>query len=199
MTLRRLLAPLHGERPTPTQIYLIHVPAAGIAAGVAAGVAGWLPGGAGTGGADVTGAAATGLQIAAAFLLFWHLAAGFIAHMTRSVNDYYRDRPRGRVFVPALHLTHIILVALLFDAGNLYLFFSAVFPVAGALVLNTMYADDNQKPGAAVLVLVGLGVYAFVLPPPALIPWFGPLLLLKLLLGYAPDHYPPNDTRRWWA
>jgi hypothetical protein len=188
VSLRRILGPLHGERPSATQLYLIHVPAVGIGLGIAAVAAA----GAGAGPAGIARAALL-------LLLFWHLAAGFVAHTTRSVNEYYRKRPRLRAAVAPVHLLHVAVVGLFFDADGLYLFFTAAFSVAAAMVLNTMYGDDNQTPAAAVLLVVGFAAHTFLLTPPSGLAWFGYLLLLKLLVGYAPDHYPPRDDRMWWA
>lgn len=186
VSLRRLLGPLHGERPSSTQLYLIHGPAAGIGIAVATLVAA----------VGQPGSVARALVI---FLLFWHIAAGFVAHTTRSLNEYYRRRPRLRAAVGPVHLIHVAIVALVFEADGIYLFFTAAFTVAAALVLNAMYEDDNQKAAAAVLLVVGFAVHTFLLSPPPELPWFGYLLLLKLLAGYAPDHYPPRDDRMWWA
>lgn len=186
VSLRRILGPLHGERPSATQLYLIHVPAFGVAIGVAAPTA-------------LGGEPASIARSLVILLLFWHLAAGFVAHTTRSVNDYYRRRPRLRAAVGPLHLVHVALVALVFEADGVYLFFTAAFSVGAAMILNAIYSDDNQKPATAVLLVVGFAAHTFFLSPPPELPWFGYLLLLKLLAGYAPDHYPPRDERMWWA
>jgi hypothetical protein len=186
VSLRRILGPLHGERPSATQLYLIHVPAIGVASVVAAPTA-------------FAGDPASIARSLVILLLFWHLAAGFIAHTTRSVNDYYRRRPRLRAAVGPVHLVHVALVTLVFEAAGVYLFFTAAFSVGAAMILNAIYGDDNQKPAAAVLLVVGFAAHTFLLSPPAELPWFGYLLLLKLLAGYAPDHYPPRDERMWWA
>ncbi|NBF38965.1 MAG: hypothetical protein GVY14_00975 [Spirochaetes bacterium] len=186
VSLRRLLGPLHGERPSSTQLYLIHVPALGIGLAIAG------PTALGGNAAGI----ARGLLI---LLLFWHLAAGFIAHTTRSLNEYYRRRPRLRAAVGPIHLLHVTLVALVFETDGMYVFFTAAFSVAAAMILNAIYGDDNQKPAAAVVLGVGFAAHAFLLSPPPELPWFGYLLLLKLLAGYAPDHYPPRDDRMWWT
>jgi hypothetical protein len=104
-----------------------------------------------------------------------------------------------RAAVAPLHLVHVGLVAVFFEAGGWYLLATGGFAVAAGVVLNEMYADDNQKPAAAVMLVMGFAAQVFLVTPPASLPWFGYMLLLKLIVGFALDHYPPRDQRVWWS
>jgi hypothetical protein len=173
----------YGTRPDVGGMIFIHL--AGIVTGFAA--LQMLPAG------DPSGLAGRVLV----FLLGLDLGGGVIANGTRSTNDWYATRPLRLSYAFLLaHMVQPVLMALAASlpwstAAFLYLYQL----VAGSTVLGAR-GRDEQRPIAAVFLVVGLLVYfAVFLPPPGLI-WFGVLYLLKLVMMFSVDHYAGLGSRR---
>jgi hypothetical protein len=128
-------------------------------------------------------------KIVPLFLLIFDIMAGFIANLTFSTNNFYRDRPKNRLVFIILHIQPLIF-SFLMNGYLLACFVIWVHTLVSALLVNRMQKYPAQKPLAGGLVAIGLLV--LLLNSAAL-----PLLLifslaffqLKVIYSFAVDHH----------
>jgi hypothetical protein len=128
------------------------------------------------------------------FLFIFYILAGFIANLTRSTNNYYRERPRLRLIFIAIHIQPLIF-ALLTGGSALVCAAVWVYTILSAYGVNALAKHPAQKPAAAALVLLGLtGLLlaskdlAFLLTSALC------FYQLKLIYSFAVDHYTPAPS-----
>lgn len=125
---------------------------------------------------------------AGALLLVLDIAAGCAANFTHSTNDYYAARPRHRWVFIGLHF-HLVGVALLL--GDELAFASAIwaYTIAGAALLNLMKSNPLQTFAGGLLLAIGLVGMPYVMESSVLMRVVSTLFMLKVLFGFAVDHY----------
>lgn len=166
-----LLRALHGEESTPAELFMTYA-AALITAAIIVTRAAARP------------AAVTWWEITIVALLGADIAAGAVATFTPGTDRFYSARPRLRIVFILLHALHPLV--LFFIIGGPVEVWAAIpgYAIVSALVVNVLTPRLQQMVAPA---LVALGIVIcfswLVIAPPAL--WFGPLFLVKLVLGFA--------------
>lgn len=130
------------------------------------------------------------LHLLAAVLMF-DILGGVIANATASARRWYHRPGQGarhHLGFIALHGLHLALVAALYRGGDWSWFamaYAAVLCGATAVVALPAYL---KRPMALLLVSAVVIADTFWLAPTPLLPWFLPLLFLKLLYSHlVPD------------
>lgn len=132
-------------------------------------------------------------EIALVSLVGADLAGGAVAGFTTGTDAYYAARPKLRLAFPALHVLHpAILFFVIGGPPEVWIVIPA-FAIVSAYVVNAL-ARELQPVAAAALTTAGVVICFswFVVAPPAL--WFGPLFLVKLVLGFAVRRSLPATT-----
>jgi hypothetical protein len=123
-------------------------------------------------------------EVAIAALIAADLSGGVVANFTRSTSKFYRERGRTRVTYLILHLLYPVVLYIVMNGPVEIWAVIPLYTVAGALLVNAL-PERVQPPVAALLVSAGL-IITFswnVITPPLV--WFGPLFLVKLVLGFS--------------
>jgi hypothetical protein len=163
---------MHGERPTPLDLLLTY--------GVAVVFA--------------TLALAFGLSRVSGLpawkaVLLWIIAAdmagGVVSTFTEATQAYYARRPLLRWLFLSLHVAHPAVLYLLFGGRPAYWGFLFLYAMAAASVVNGMRSRTRQEIVAVALYAVGVGLLLPVFLMLPYLAWFGPLFLLKLIVGFA--------------
>ncbi len=123
-------------------------------------------------------------EVALVAVIAADLAGGVVANFTSGTDRYYAARPRLRIGFLLLHVVQPTLMYL--AIGGPIEVWAAIpaYTIIAALVVNAL-PDGKQIAVAGFLTVLGIFVcFAwFVIAPPAL--WFGPVFLVKLVLGFA--------------
>lgn len=128
-------------------------------------------------------------RAALAVLLIFDIVSGCVANFTRSTNDYYRQRPNGRLLFFAVHI-HLIALGLLLGVGLAGMVAVWAYTIAAALLVDRMAGRASQAVAAGGQVALGLiWIPLWSGLPPALV-IAGLLFLVKLVLAFAVDHFP---------
>ena len=128
------------------------------------------------------------------FLLIFDIMAGFIANLTSSTNNFYRDQAKSRLVFIALHIQPVIFSFLLGEY-LLICFAVWVYTIISALAVNGLQKYPAQKPLAGSLAAIGL--VALMLSSAGL-----PILLLvslafyqlKVIYSFAVDQYSSGEV-----
>jgi hypothetical protein len=125
---------------------------------------------------------------ALAMLLIFDIGSGCAANFTTSTNSFYAARKTNRIVFIAVHV-HIVLIALLLQTGIGFSIAVWAYTIAGAFVVNALIGRRSQLFVAGLLLAAGLGWMPMVqlIPPYMLIACT--LFMLKVLYGFAVDHY----------
>jgi hypothetical protein len=131
-------------------------------------------------------------EIAIVAVIAADFAGGAVANFTAGTDRYYADRPRLRLVFIALHaVPPVVLAFIIGGPTELWVAIPAV-ALVGAFVVNGL--PVAVQPTVAAFVTAG-GVIVcfswFVIAPPAL--WFGPLMLVKLVLAFAVRRTAPKS------
>ncbi len=127
------------------------------------------------------------------FLLIFDVMAGFIANLTLSTNNFYRDQPKTRLVFIALHIQPLIFAFLL---GGHFLICLAIwiYTITAALIVNALQKYPAQKALAASLVVIGLiGLQLASTTLPLLLIISLTFYQLKVIYSFAVDHYAPRE------
>ncbi len=129
------------------------------------------------------------------FLLAADVSGGAMAGFTAATDAYYGSRPGLRWAFIFIHFIEPGLLFLLFDGKIAYWIFLYAFTVAAASLVNIIPGRARQQGAAAALVVIGIVILLPIgLSTPFLV-WFGPVYMLKLILGFAvrrsPQHGEP--------
>ncbi|MDF2663701.1 MAG: hypothetical protein K0Q94_6492 [Paenibacillus sp.] len=125
---------------------------------------------------------------ALAMLLIFDAASGCAANFSASTSGFYAARKTNRIVFIAVHV-HIVLIALLLKTGIGFSIAAWAYTIAGAFVVNALIGRRSQPFVAGLLLAAGLSWVPMVpdIPPYMLIA--GILFMLKVLYGFAVDHY----------
>ncbi len=123
-------------------------------------------------------------EIALVALIGGDLAGGAVANFTIGTDRYYSARPKLRLVFLALHVIHPAILYLIIGGPPEVWIAIPVFTLLSAFAVNRL-PRERQPTVAAVLTVAGIMICFswFVIAPPAL--WFGPLFLVKLVLGFS--------------
>ena len=170
-----MLHELHGEETTRAALVSTYVSVAAGALAVifvpAAGPAPAAPGG--------------WWRVALAALVAADLFGGVVSNFTAGTDQYYTSRPRFRLVVIAAHAAHPFLLWLSADGHWLPWLVVGGYAIAGAFAVNAIRRRQVQEPVAAALVALGILLVTAVPSVRPALPWFAPVFLVKLVLGFS--------------
>ncbi|UTV30826.1 hypothetical protein [Photobacterium atrarenae] len=120
-------------------------------------------------------------------ILIADVLAGCLANFTRGTNQYYAQRPKGRLLFIAIHV-HLLVIAWLLSAPMLAACWIWLYTIACALLVNRLFGYSLQVFIAASLLCVGLLlILSLALPG-----WFlviSIFFMMKVMFSFAVDHY----------
>ncbi|WP_068783467.1 hypothetical protein [Paenibacillus phocaensis] len=121
-------------------------------------------------------------------LLIFDIFAGCIANFTPSTSNYYATRTRNRIVFIAIHF-HVVLIGVLLNTAIGYSIGVWIYTLIGAYIVNSLKGKQSQLFVAGLLLSIGLGGTPLLphIPPYILIPCL--LFMLKVIFGFAVDHY----------
>ena len=123
-----------------------------------------------------------------ALVLIFDVCAGCVANFTASTSNFYADRRTHRLVFIAVH-AHIVLVALLLGVDLLAACVVWAYTICGAAAVNALIGRRQQRFIAGLLLAIGAGGITLL---PSVQPYMvtiGLLFMLKVLYGFAVDHY----------
>lgn len=127
-------------------------------------------------------------------LLALDINGGVIANFTRSTNDYYKSKPKGRILFLLIHVQPIIL-AVLFGDYFIPCMIIWAYTIASAFVVNSLMQHPAQKSIAAVFTAVGMCILIlFFSSLPRLLLITLMFFLWKVAFSFAVDHYAEGAT-----
>lgn len=174
----RFLRELHGEKASVFDLALTYLAAIGTAIVIVV-----RPG--------ARPVASLWWEIALVAVIGADLAGGAVANFTVGTDRYYAARPKLRLVFLMLHVVHPTILYLIIGGPPEVWIAIPAFTLASALVVNSL-PRARQATVAAVLSSAGIMICFswFVIAPPAL--WFGPLFLVKLVLGFSVRRTTPE-------
>ncbi|MBL8091493.1 MAG: hypothetical protein KF758_07105 [Anaerolineales bacterium] len=123
------------------------------------------------------------------FLLIFDVLAGFIANLTLSTNNYYKENPKLRLVFIAIHIQPLIFSFLL----NNYFYICFIvwaYTLITALSINALQKHPAQRVLAGCFVMIGLiGLLLYSNPLPNLLLIALAFFHLKVTYSFAVDHY----------
>lgn len=126
------------------------------------------------------------------FILIADVLAGCIANFSRGTNNFYAQRPKGRILFIAIHI-HILAIAWLLSAPFEYAVVIWLYTILSALIVNYLKGKPLQLFIAANLMCSGL-LLLLLLPIDT---WFlvtSIFFMIKVMFSFAVDHYQ-NDSQ----
>jgi hypothetical protein len=127
------------------------------------------------------------------FLLIFDILAGFIANLTLSTNNYYKENPKLRLVFIAIHIQPLIFSFLLNDYFYICLIIW-VYTLITALSINALQTFPAQRVLAGCFVMIGLiGLLLYSNPLPNLLLIALAFFHLKVSYSFAVDHYAKRE------
>ncbi|WP_338523772.1 hypothetical protein NUH87_29345 [Pseudomonas batumici] len=123
-----------------------------------------------------------------ALVLILDIAAGCIANFTRSTNDFYAQRPANRWGFIAVHV-HVVAVAFLLGRETDVAWAVWAYTLASATIVNLLKPSSYQPFAGAFLLVTGLGWMPLWPGISPLMVVVCALFMLKVIYGFAVDHY----------
>ena len=108
-----------------------------------------------------------------------------MAGFTAGTDAYYGNRPGLRWGVIFIHFIEPGLLFLLFDGRLAYWIFLYAYTAASASLVNVIPGGQRQQGAAAALVVIGIVILLPIGLSAPFLAWFGPVYMLKLILGFA--------------
>lgn len=131
---------------------------------------------------------------ALALALIFDVCAGCAANFTASTSNFYAQRRTHRIVFIAVHL-HIVLIALLLGVDLTAAVAVWAYTVCGAAAVNALIGQPRQRFIAGLLLAIGVGGVTLL---PSMQPYMvtaSLLFMLKVLYGFAVDHYGRAGSR----
>jgi hypothetical protein len=126
------------------------------------------------------------------FLLAADVSGGATAVFTEGTDAYYCVRPRLRWGFIFIHFFQPLLMLLLFDGKVAHWVFLYVFTVASASLVNSVPGRTHQQGVAVALFIIGIAILLPIALSSPLLAWFGPVYMLKLILGFSVHRFVKN-------
>ena len=114
--------------------------------------------------------------VAIAFVLISDVLAGCIANFTKGTNQFYAQRPKGRLLFISIHF-HILIIAWLLSV-----------PFEPALIVNAFKETTIQLFISANLMCYGIFLFMILTIPT----WFlivSIFFMIKIMFSFAVEHY----------
>ena len=130
---------------------------------------------------------------ALALLLVFDIGCGCIANFTAGTSNYYAKRPGNRLIFLSVHV-HPLLVALLLGTSLGHAAAVWAYTIGAAFLVNVLIGRPSHRCAAGLLLAIGLGCIPLLsgIEPYMLAVYL--LFMLKVLFGFAVDHYNFNAT-----
>jgi hypothetical protein len=173
------LRPVHGETSTVFDILLVYV--VGAVFGVLALVF-----------ASTRVESLPFWKAAILFVLAADVSGGTVACFTPGMDAYYGSRPGLRWGFIFIHFIKPGLLYLLFDGRLAYWVFLYAFTTAAASLVNIIPGRARQERAAAALVVIGIVILLPIALATPFLAWFGPVYMLKLILGFGVRRSPKD-------
>lgn len=133
-------------------------------------------------------------KIVLLFLLIFDILAGFIANLTLSTNNYYKENPKLRLIFIAIHIQPLIFSFLLSDYFYICLIVW-IYTLITALSINALQMYPAQRVLAGCFVMIGLiGLLLYSNPIPNLFLISLAFFHLKVTYSFAVDHYAMREA-----
>ncbi|MCV0408465.1 MAG: hypothetical protein K5872_19795 [Rhizobiaceae bacterium] len=126
-----------------------------------------------------------------ALLLIFDIFAGCAANFTWSTNQFYSARPAARWIFIAIHF-HLPVAAVLLGEGVAGSLSVWGYTVVGAAIVNLLKERRAQPFAGGVLLAVGFVAIPLALQLPVYLIVVAQLFMLKVLYGFAVDHFQPG-------
>jgi hypothetical protein len=127
------------------------------------------------------------------FLLVLDVLAGFIANLTFSTNQHYKENPKLRLVFIAIHIQPLIFSFLLNDYFYICLIVW-IYTLITALSINALQKHPAQRVLAGCFVMIGLiGLLLYTNPIPNLLLIALAFFHLKVTYSFAVDHYAVRE------
>lgn len=134
-------------------------------------------------------------KIVLLFLLIFDVLAGFIANLTLSTNNYYKENQKLRLVFIAIHIQPLIFAFLLND----YFYFCLIvwiYTLITALAVNALQKYPAQRVLAGCFVMIGvISLLLYSNPLPNLLLISLAFFHLKVTYSFAVDHYSIRETQ----
>jgi len=119
------------------------------------------------------------------FVLAADVSGGAMACFSGGTHAYYEGRPGLRWGFIFIHFIEPGLLYLLFDGKLAYWIFLYAFTAASASLVTIIPGPVRQQGAATALVVIGIVVLLPIGLSAPFLAWFGPVYMLKLILGFA--------------
>ena len=176
------LRPIHGETATVLDILLVYV--VGAVFGVLALVF-----------ASTRVESLPAWKAAILFLLAADVSGGTVACFSTGMGAYYETRTGLRWGFIFVHVIEPGLLSLLFDGRLAYWLFLYAYTVAAASLVTIIPGRARQEGSAAALVVIGIVILLPIGLSTPFLAWFGPVYMLKLILGFSVRRIQQGGTR----
>ena len=127
------------------------------------------------------------------FLLIFDIFAGFIANLTLSTNNYYKENQKLRLVFIAIHIQPLIFSFLLNDYFYICLIVW-IYTLITVLSISALQKYPAQRVLAGCFVMIGLiSLLLYSNPLPNLLLVSLTFFHLKVTYSFAVDHYAPRE------
>lgn len=128
-------------------------------------------------------------KIAILFLLIFDILAGFIANLTFSTNQHYKENSKQRLIFIAIHIQPLIFAFLLNDYFYICIFIW-LYTLVTALIVNALQKYPAQRVLSSCFAMLGLiALLLYANPIPNLLLIVLAFFHLKVTYSFAVDHY----------
>ncbi|MFP4152012.1 MAG: hypothetical protein ACLFSV_04160 [Alkalispirochaeta sp.] len=137
------------------------------------------------------------LLLAFAVVMAFDIAGGVVTNATSTAKRWFHREGQGfreHVCFEALHLLHILVLALLFAEGDWILFGALSTALIASTVVILVSPLYLKRPVAMALYGAVVVVLPAIVSAPAGMEWFIPLFYLKLLIGHLLPEEPYRPT-----
>jgi hypothetical protein len=132
-------------------------------------------------------------KIVLLFLLIFDVLAGFIANLTFSTNQHYKENSKQRLVFIAIHIQPLIF-AFLFNDYFYICLIVWIYTLITALSINALQKYPAQKVLAGCFVMIGfIGLLLYSNPIPNLLLISLAFFHLKVTYSFAVDHYAVRE------
>ncbi|HCK64960.1 MAG TPA: hypothetical protein DHW49_01725 [Anaerolineae bacterium] len=132
-------------------------------------------------------------KIVLLFLLIFDILAGFIANLTFSTNQHYKENSKLRLVFIAIHIQPLLFSFLLNDYFYICLIVW-IYTLITALSINALQKYPAQRVLAGCFVMIGLiGLLLYLNPIPNLLLVALAFFHLKVTYSFAVDHYAVRE------
>jgi hypothetical protein len=125
------------------------------------------------------------------FVLAADVSGGSMACFSTGMGAYYESRPGLRWGFIFIHFIEPGLLYILFDGRLAYWLFLYAYTVAAASLVNIIPGRSRREATAVALVVIGIVILLPVGLSTPFLAWFGPVYMLKLILGFGVRRTPP--------